>query len=415
MKIVCDNCSAKYSIADEKVAGKVFKIRCKKCTNVIVVRGDQIAAEVSAEPSRASGYDYGGDAVWHVVVDGDQQGPFDPAKLGEMLSAGTIDWEAYVWREGFEGWKPAKDVPELVTTLGGSPASEGGADPFAGSAGGASAFAGGADAGADLFAPSAGTALGAGAASGDDDVVASPSPSPRAAAPASSDANMTGQRNENSVLFSLSNLQALATGEEEGAAASPEAPAPSGPIAGAAAGEGSGLIDIRALASATSATAASSGAGDGGGAAADLLSIGGGGGGVTSGLGGPVLAPAQAEPEKSNKGMAIGLAVVAVLVLGLLGVVIKMMMDDKPQAVATREIVRVVEKAAPATANPAAPEAAAMAVGTADEEPEANMDGTMSSTRMRASTAGMTSSGAMSDTTDPVLMTVQHSFRRAQA
>src|SRR5690606_22445969 len=29
MKIVCDSCGAKYSIADEKVAGKVFKIRCK--------------------------------------------------------------------------------------------------------------------------------------------------------------------------------------------------------------------------------------------------------------------------------------------------------------------------------------------------------------------------------------------------
>ncbi|MBW2212228.1 MAG: zinc-ribbon domain-containing protein, partial [Deltaproteobacteria bacterium] len=29
MKIVCDSCGAKYSIADEKVAGKIFKIRCK--------------------------------------------------------------------------------------------------------------------------------------------------------------------------------------------------------------------------------------------------------------------------------------------------------------------------------------------------------------------------------------------------
>ena len=39
MKIVCDACSAKYSIADEKVRGKVFKISCKKCSNIIVVRG----------------------------------------------------------------------------------------------------------------------------------------------------------------------------------------------------------------------------------------------------------------------------------------------------------------------------------------------------------------------------------------
>src|SRR5580693_608771 len=39
MKIVCDSCGTKYSIADEKVRGKVFKIRCKKCSHIIVVRG----------------------------------------------------------------------------------------------------------------------------------------------------------------------------------------------------------------------------------------------------------------------------------------------------------------------------------------------------------------------------------------
>ena len=37
MKIVCDNCTTKYQIADEKVSGKAFKIRCKKCGHVIVV------------------------------------------------------------------------------------------------------------------------------------------------------------------------------------------------------------------------------------------------------------------------------------------------------------------------------------------------------------------------------------------
>ena len=41
MKIVCDNCSTKYSIADEKVRGKVFKIKCKKCSHIIVVKGTE--------------------------------------------------------------------------------------------------------------------------------------------------------------------------------------------------------------------------------------------------------------------------------------------------------------------------------------------------------------------------------------
>ncbi|HEX2660455.1 MAG TPA: zinc-ribbon domain-containing protein, partial [Polyangia bacterium] len=39
MKIVCDSCSTKYSISDDKVRGKVFKIRCKKCSHIIVVKG----------------------------------------------------------------------------------------------------------------------------------------------------------------------------------------------------------------------------------------------------------------------------------------------------------------------------------------------------------------------------------------
>src|SRR3569623_2144817 len=38
MKFVCERCHTKYSIADEKVRGKVLKVRCKSCENVITVR-----------------------------------------------------------------------------------------------------------------------------------------------------------------------------------------------------------------------------------------------------------------------------------------------------------------------------------------------------------------------------------------
>ena len=36
MKISCQSCAAKYTIADEKVVGKIVKIRCKKCSATIV-------------------------------------------------------------------------------------------------------------------------------------------------------------------------------------------------------------------------------------------------------------------------------------------------------------------------------------------------------------------------------------------
>ena len=55
MKIVCDSCSTKYSISDDKVRGKVFKIRCKKCSHIIVVKGGEAQSRgpISVAPAPA--------------------------------------------------------------------------------------------------------------------------------------------------------------------------------------------------------------------------------------------------------------------------------------------------------------------------------------------------------------------------
>ncbi len=52
MKISCQSCQAKYTIADEKVLGKIVKIRCKKCGATIVINGN--------EPDSTQAYDAGG-------------------------------------------------------------------------------------------------------------------------------------------------------------------------------------------------------------------------------------------------------------------------------------------------------------------------------------------------------------------
>jgi predicted Zn finger-like uncharacterized protein len=270
MKIVCESCQAKYSIADEKVTGKVFKIRCKRCGEVIVVRGDQ--EPPGEEATRV--YDYAQDAVWHAVINGDQQGPFAPQQLGEMLTAGTLDWDAYVWCEGFDNWLPMRDVPDLVAAITGQGQPSGGmaaaaaapmaaarhamdysaqpsmgADPFADDGGGGGGLfdePAPASAAPDLFGGGGG---GSPFDSGRGRVVSS-SPSPRVSA---EQAAMTGARNENSVLFSLKNLQALATGSTTSAASPSGASdfggggmsAMAGGRDGFAAGEGSGLIKVR--------------------------------------------------------------------------------------------------------------------------------------------------------------------------
>lgn len=399
MKIVCDSCGAKYSIADEKVAGRVFKIRCKKCGAAIVVRGDQQGGSEAQAPA-ASGYDYGSDAVWHAVVDGDQQGPFSPAQIGAMIAEGRIGWDAYVWREGFDDWKPAQDVEELVQAIMNpgaapqEPAPQEAAqpDPFAGSEGVAArpsqrpaAAKAGRNAGADLFAPSATSPFGG---SEDDDVVSS-APSPRVTAQQA----MTGQRNENSVLFSLSNLQALATGAPGGASAQSKS---SGAKPGMASGEGSGLIDIRALASATGlGTGGSSSSSSGPPKVDDLLSI----GAPTVGLGSALAAPviiAEKTPEKSGNGLLIGAIVVGVSVVAAAGIVAAVLISRQPDPAAASTPTALAPGATPPAAPIAASAVAAVAPGASTPAPAA-----ATSEGATAGTATITGSGSASSTLQP--------------
>ena len=56
MKIQCQSCQAKYTIADEKVVGKVVKIRCKKCGASIVINGnDPTGASAGVADREVSG------------------------------------------------------------------------------------------------------------------------------------------------------------------------------------------------------------------------------------------------------------------------------------------------------------------------------------------------------------------------
>ncbi len=277
MKIVCDACGAKYSIADEKVAGKVFKIRCKKCSNIIVVRGnaEEAAAAAAAAPEEAqpnkdtkvfdyAGYDSPQEAMaaaaegeWHLVIDQEQVGPMTSAEVRERFAAGEVDAESYIWKEGFGDWERIPDVPEFADLeAGAAPAAAVGGGLFGddmgddataqanpndlfgggGDSGGADLFGGGGDSGgSDLF----GGAASVGENTGEVEMSAD------------AEAQLKGQRNENSVLFSLGNLAALASDSPKPAATSSSSlggGGGGGAVANTGGSEGSGLIDIRSMA-----------------------------------------------------------------------------------------------------------------------------------------------------------------------
>lgn len=391
MKIVCDACQAKYSISDDKVQGKVFKIRCKKCSNIIVVRGGASVAEPAPAPQQEKDtrvYDYGyeggdhapaGDeAVWHVVINQDQVGPMTAVDVQHRFASGEIDAETYIWREGFADWMPLAQVDTFAALLAsGAPAAA--AAPRGAGAGAeavSAMFGGGEDAGTvrsdpgDLFA-----AASASSPHREDDGGDLFGAKPIAAQASHGGAKLRGERNENSVLFSLNNLAQLAS-DKPAPAARPGAPSSASPGAatGAAGGEGSGLIDIRSMASAYlgAPAGAAKPATAGIGSIDDLPVF--GGGGFTEPA---VIVPITARPN-NNKLLYALIGSVGLLAVAAVVVVIVLITGSKPAAQVAQAKPDVVAQGEPradvAKPPPAQPEPAAAAdkaAGSSAGEPPA--------------------------------------------
>ncbi len=131
MKFYCDSCQTKYSIADEKVRGKVLKVRCKKCSHVITVR------EPRAPVGRSRGHHSGVSAPgavapggappvpppqpkvvqWHYSINGQSFGPFDEKVLFDKIANGEIGDAAYLWNETFVDWKGVREVATFAEAL----------------------------------------------------------------------------------------------------------------------------------------------------------------------------------------------------------------------------------------------------------------------------------------------------------
>lgn len=154
MRFACDRCKTRYSIADERVRGKILKIRCKACANVITVKegmeepgeGARITGEVprvGGESERVhrpttmapqSTVGSGGVAPpapaltaaftsalsapapsqledeWYLSRDGDQQGPFGLRAAQAWVAQQPYDAELYCWCEGFDDWLPVDRI-----------------------------------------------------------------------------------------------------------------------------------------------------------------------------------------------------------------------------------------------------------------------------------------------------------------
>src|SRR5690606_2388873 len=156
MKITCNSCGSKYTIADAKVLGKKVKVRCKGCKESILVDGTQLSAggdddddsdapEVSsptaaedsspegaaapkaaAAPQAAAGpkvptADPAKKGLWSVNLSDDDSRDMTLAELVAGWKNGTVTPDAYVWKDGMGDWKPILEVGELKLKLGPAP------------------------------------------------------------------------------------------------------------------------------------------------------------------------------------------------------------------------------------------------------------------------------------------------------
>jgi predicted Zn finger-like uncharacterized protein len=119
MKFVCERCHTRYSIADDKVRQKILKIRCKTCENVITVRdhastsGLHQTSHPPVPPARGTTPPPASAREWFVAVNGDQVGPVTRGEAARRIADSRSDDEVYVWKEGLDGWKVPREVPQI--------------------------------------------------------------------------------------------------------------------------------------------------------------------------------------------------------------------------------------------------------------------------------------------------------------
>lgn len=176
MKFLCDNCKAKYQIADEKVAGKTVRMKCRKCGHQIEVRAAVTETSVSTSPPLAPGAAEPAKAAakgslatslsaakprspsahqsvppgalagaferqvqdtpqtvpfaqapsalelsvtddWYVAINGVPVGPVRVSELRRKAASGAVTEDSLCWQEGLEEWRPVRSIPDLAAIV----------------------------------------------------------------------------------------------------------------------------------------------------------------------------------------------------------------------------------------------------------------------------------------------------------
>ncbi|HXX66790.1 MAG TPA: GYF domain-containing protein [Polyangiaceae bacterium] len=180
MKFLCDQCKAKYQIADEKVVGKTVRMKCRKCGHLIEVRAAVTeSSAVSVPPAGSVGTGSSPPARsppkpapprstplaasltsarpaapkpdrlpstlagtfkttvqreeevsapfdmselsptddWYVAINGVPVGPIRIGEIRRKASLGAVTVDSLVWQEGLDEWRPLRTFADLAAIV----------------------------------------------------------------------------------------------------------------------------------------------------------------------------------------------------------------------------------------------------------------------------------------------------------
>ena len=107
--VPCQSCGRALSL--EEGGPRTEAVTCPEC-------GAKVRAPLGPAPWEDAEPDaVPSDPDWFVLLQAKQVGPLDARALVERVRTGEVHGRTFVWRDGFDGWRRALEVPELVPVL----------------------------------------------------------------------------------------------------------------------------------------------------------------------------------------------------------------------------------------------------------------------------------------------------------
>lgn len=146
MIAICNKCNAKYSIPDEKIKGKIIRIKCRKCGSPIEVNGKSLITSIETKKTSISqqqktttnltqqpssqkievSFNQSMDEFWtqftekhkkkrewYIGINEQPIGPLPEEEIEQKFKLGEIDENTLVWTEGYPDWIILKESNEL--------------------------------------------------------------------------------------------------------------------------------------------------------------------------------------------------------------------------------------------------------------------------------------------------------------